>query len=114
MDLRRLVAPKLARQKILNARHSCKRRYVAPVAITVSIDELRDSTASVISRLEAGEALVLTVDRRPIADLVPWTRARDPWLGAAELRKIVADAPGDPDLLNDLSSVRDIALDDDE
>jgi antitoxin (DNA-binding transcriptional repressor) of toxin-antitoxin stability system len=96
----------------MTARTSCDERYVDHVPMSISIHELRDSPASIISRLEAGEALVLTVDRRPIADLLPHNRPRDPWLSAAVLREIVADAPCDPGLLNDLSSVRDIALED--
>jgi antitoxin (DNA-binding transcriptional repressor) of toxin-antitoxin stability system len=80
------------------------------MAMTVSIHDLRDSTASVTSRLEAGEALVLTIEGRPIADLLPYARPRDPWLSAAELKRIVTDAPGDPGLLTDLNSVREIAL----
>ena len=80
--------------------------------MSVSIHELRDSTASVVSRLEAGEPLVLTVDQRPIADILPRAQPRDPWIAGAELRRIVADVPGDPGLLDDLGSVRDITLDD--
>jgi antitoxin (DNA-binding transcriptional repressor) of toxin-antitoxin stability system len=43
--------------------------------------------------VEAGERLTLTVNRRPVADLVPHTERRDPWVAAAELRRIVRDAP---------------------
>lgn len=39
------------------------------MARNVSIRELRDSTASVIADLEAGERLTLTVNRRPVADI---------------------------------------------
>jgi antitoxin (DNA-binding transcriptional repressor) of toxin-antitoxin stability system len=55
---------------------------------------------------------VLTIEGRPIADLLPYARPRDPWLSAAELKRVFTDAPGDPGLLTDLSSVREIALDD--
>jgi antitoxin (DNA-binding transcriptional repressor) of toxin-antitoxin stability system len=79
---------------------------------SVSIEELRDATASVISRLEAGERLVLTVDQRPIADIVPSTQVHDQWIAAAELRRIVDDVPSDPGLLEDLGDVRGIPLDD--
>ncbi|MCP9485346.1 MAG: type II toxin-antitoxin system prevent-host-death family antitoxin [Gaiellaceae bacterium MAG52_C11] len=37
----------------------------------VSVRELRNHTASVLRRVEAGERLRVTVDRRPIAELVP-------------------------------------------
>jgi antitoxin (DNA-binding transcriptional repressor) of toxin-antitoxin stability system len=78
----------------------------------VSIRDLRNSTAAVIKELEAGERLTLTVNRRPVADIVPHTEDRDPWVPAAELRRIVRDAPADPGLLDDLADIRGAELDD--
>ncbi len=37
----------------------------------VSVRELRNHTARVISALESGERVVLTVHGRPVADIVP-------------------------------------------
>jgi antitoxin (DNA-binding transcriptional repressor) of toxin-antitoxin stability system len=82
------------------------------MARSVSIRELRNSTASVVSELEAGERLTLTVNRRPIADILPHVQARDPWVPAAALRRIVGDAAADPGLLGDLADVRGDELDD--
>lgn len=79
---------------------------------SVSIRELRNATSSVVSELEAGERLTLTVNRRPVADILPHTAARDPWVPAAELRRIIGDAPADPGLLDDLADVRGDELDD--
>ena len=62
--------------------------------------------------MEAGERLTLTVNRRPVADLVPHTERRDPWVAAAELRRIVRDAPADPGLLDDLADIRGAELTD--
>ncbi|HEY1834180.1 MAG TPA: hypothetical protein VGG08_07075 [Solirubrobacteraceae bacterium] len=78
----------------------------------VSIRELRNSTAAVISALESGERLRLTVNRRPVADIVPHIEDRDPWVPAAELRRIMRDAPADPALLEDLADIRGAELDD--
>lgn len=78
----------------------------------VSIRDLRNSTAAVVKQLEAGERLTLTVNRRPVADIVPHTEDRDPWVPAAELRRIVRDAPADPGLLDDLADIRGAELDD--
>lgn len=78
----------------------------------VSIRDLRNSTAAVVKQLEAGERLTLTVNRRPVADIVPHTEDRDPWVPAAELRRIVRDAPADPGLLDDLVDIRGAELDD--
>jgi antitoxin (DNA-binding transcriptional repressor) of toxin-antitoxin stability system len=82
------------------------------VARDVSIRELRNSTSSVVSDLEAGERLTLTVNRRPIADITPHAPQRDPWVPAAELRRLVGEAAADPGLLDDLADIRSDPLDD--
>ena len=45
----------------------------------VSVRELRNHTAEVLRRVEAGERLRVTVDRRPIAELAPLPK-RDVWV----------------------------------
>ena len=45
----------------------------------VSVRELRNHTADVLRRVEAGERLRVTVDRRPVAELTPLPR-RETWL----------------------------------
>jgi antitoxin (DNA-binding transcriptional repressor) of toxin-antitoxin stability system len=82
------------------------------MARRVSIRELRNSTASVVAELEAGERLTLTVNRRPVADILPHTEQRDPWVSSSELRRIVGEVPADPGLLDDLTDVRGAELDD--
>jgi len=77
----------------------------------ISIRELRNSTSGVIAKLEAGERLTLTVNRRPVADIVPHVEERDPWVSSSELRRIVAASPADPGLLEDLADVRSAELD---
>jgi len=77
----------------------------------VSIRELRNSTSSVVADLEAGESLTLTVNRRPVADILPHTEARDPWIPSTELRRIVREAGADAALLEDLDDVRGAELD---
>lgn len=81
------------------------------MAKEVSVRELRNSTAGVISQLEAGERLTLTVNRRPVADIVPHTEQREAWLPATELRRIVGESPADPGLLDDLADVRGAEID---
>ncbi len=79
----------------------------------VSVRELRNSTAAVVSELEAGERLTLTVNRRPVADILPHSEDRDPWVPAAVLRRILSAAPADPGLLGDLAEVRGSELGED-
>jgi prevent-host-death family protein len=45
--------------------------YGRIVSDDVSVRELRNHTAAVLRRVEAGERLRVTVDRRPVAELVP-------------------------------------------
>ncbi len=83
------------------------------MARTVSVRELRNSTASVVSDLEAGEQVTLTVNRRPIADILPHVQHRDPWVPASELRRILGETAADPGLLDDLDDVRGDLIDND-
>jgi prevent-host-death family protein len=41
------------------------------MADEISVRQLRNHTAEVLRRVEAGESLRVTVDRRPVAELVP-------------------------------------------
>jgi antitoxin (DNA-binding transcriptional repressor) of toxin-antitoxin stability system len=77
----------------------------------ISVRELRNSTADVIAELEKGERLTLTVNRRPVADIVPHTEDRDPWVPSSELRRIRGEAAADAGLLEDLADVRSDELD---
>jgi prevent-host-death family protein len=45
--------------------------YGRSVSDDVSVRELRNHTADVLRRVEAGERLRVTVDRRPVAELIP-------------------------------------------
>jgi prevent-host-death family protein len=67
----------------------------------VSVRELRNHTAEVLRRVEAGERLRVTVDRRPVAELVPLP-ARDTWVPRE--RVVTALVQGDAALRNELSS----------
>jgi prevent-host-death family protein len=42
----------------------------------VSVRDLRNHTSEVLRRVETGEQAMVTVDRRPVARLVPLTRRR--------------------------------------
>lgn len=72
----------------------------------ISVRELRNRTADVVAAVRSGERLSLTVNRTPVADIVPHTAERSPWIPAARLRQIVSEAGTDPGLLDDLAGVR--------
>ena len=76
------------------------------MAREVPIGELRLATSSVIAALEKGEGLTLTINRRPVADIVPHVKGRDPWVPSSELRKVVHEAGADPGLFDDLADIR--------
>jgi prevent-host-death family protein len=77
----------------------------------ISVRELRNHTARVVEAVRSGERLSLTVNRTPVADIVPHVAARSPWVASEALRRIVADAAADPALLADLADVRGSLLD---
>jgi prevent-host-death family protein len=75
------------------------------VAVTdVSARDLRNHTAEVLRRVEAGERLRVNVNRRPVAELVPL--ARPVWSTGPAMERVLREAPADADLLRDLAPVR--------
>ncbi len=75
----------------------------------VSSRDLRNQTAEVLRRVEAGETLRVTVNRRPVAELVPLGRQR--WTSGAAMERVLLEAPADSALLGDLESVRGQVID---
>lgn len=69
--------------------------------------ELRNHTADVVAAVRAGERLSLTVNRAPVADIVPHPTERSPWVPSRVLREILDEAGADSGLLDDLVAVRD-------
>jgi len=82
------------------------------VAREISVRDLRNHTADVVAAVRAGERLSLTVNRLPVADIVPHSQQRSPWVPSQTLRSIVADAGADHELLADLADVRGSLLGD--
>ena len=82
------------------------------MAREVSVRELRNNTADVVAAVRAGERVELTVNRMPVADIVPHVGARSPWVASSVLREIVDESGVDAALLDDLADVRGAALDD--
>ena len=78
----------------------------------VSVRELRNHTAEVVAAVRAGERLSLTVNRAPVADIVPHVGSRSPWVPSSTVRRIVETAPADAALLEDLADVRGAVIED--
>ena len=66
----------------------------------VSVRDLRNHTAEVLRRVEAGERLEITVDRRPVAELVPLP-SRATWVPRERFLPALVQA--DADLRRDLA-----------
>jgi prevent-host-death family protein len=83
-------------------------RYVIDMG-DVSSRDLRNHTADVLRRVEAGERVRISVNRRPVAELVPLERPR--WTSGAAVERILAEAPADAGLLDDIAAVRGQGVD---
>jgi prevent-host-death family protein len=70
----------------------------------VSSRDLRNHTADVLRRVEAGERVRISVNRRPVAELVPLERPR--WTSGAAMERALREAPADAALLRDLQAIR--------
>jgi prevent-host-death family protein len=81
------------------------------MAREISVRDLRNHTAQVVAAVRSGEGLTLTVNRTPVADIVPHEATRSPWVPSANLRRIIDEAAADPRLLDDLSEVREPLVD---
>jgi prevent-host-death family protein len=75
----------------------------------VSARDLRNHTAEVLRRAEAGERLRVTVSRRPVAQLGPLERAT--WASGAAMARVLREVPADAGLLNDLAPLREQLVD---
>jgi len=70
----------------------------------VSSRDLCNHTADVLRRVEAGERVRISVNRRPVAELVPLERPR--WTSGAAMERILRDSRADEALLYDLAAIR--------
>jgi prevent-host-death family protein len=68
---------------------------------SIASRELRNSTRSLLDRVESGETLTITVDGRPMAILAPIGR-RPRWVARGEFATTVLAHQADPALAQDL------------
>lgn len=68
----------------------------------VASRELRNSTRSLLDRVESGETITITVDGRPKAVLAP-VGQRPRWLARAEFAATILEHQADPGLTDDLA-----------
>lgn len=74
--------------------------------------DLRNDTAAVLRRVEAGESLTVTSNGRPVAQLVPVPRSRRAPIPRAELIRRLSRHQADPGLRDDLRELAGDTTDD--
>ena len=77
---------------------------------SISVRELRNTVSEVLRRVEGGERLTVTVDRRPVAEIVPLRRRRT--VSAAEAFAIASRHPADRDVLKEVRGLLSDTTDD--
>jgi prevent-host-death family protein len=70
----------------------------------VSSRDLRNRTSEVLRRVEAGERLRISVNRRPVAELHPL--ARPTWATGPSIERVLREARADAELMHDLAPIR--------
>jgi len=74
--------------------------------------ELRNDTAGLLRRVQAGEEVVITVNGLPVAQLTALHVSRRRWLPKVELLARLSNAQADPGLRNDLARLAGDTTDD--
>lgn len=87
--------------------HMC---YVCLMDDTVSVRELRNKISEVLRRVESGERMTVTVDRRPVAELRPLAK-RGP-VPTREALDLVRRWASDRQMLSDIESAAPDTTDD--
>lgn len=82
------------------------------MTVEVASRELRNETASLLRRVEAGETVVITLRGKPIADLVPHRNDGPRWLPREELIELLETHSADPGLRDDLERIAGETTDD--
>lgn len=82
------------------------------MTVEVASRELRNNTAELLRRVEAGEHLVITRRGRPVARPIPVPPPKPRWLPREELIELLATAQADPGLRDDLARLAGDTTDD--
>jgi prevent-host-death family protein len=82
------------------------------MTVEVASRELRNDTAGLLRRVEAGERIVITRRGKPVADLVPHAAPAGRWLRPGEVMAILENSSADPGLRADLERIAGDTTDD--
>lgn len=79
---------------------------------SVGTRELRNDTAGLLRRVEAGERVTITVRGAPVAELVPLASRRGRWMPRDEFLEMLPGIQADPGLRDDLARLAGETTDD--
>lgn len=78
--------------------------YIWRVTTDISVRELRNHTSKVLRRVEGGAHLRVTVNRRPVAEIVPLD-SRPTWVPGEAIRAALSEGRADSGLRADLDGL---------
>ena len=81
-------------------------------SMTGPFRDLRNDTADVLKRVQAGEDIVITVNRKAVPRVVPIAVERRAWLARTDLVRRLSTAKADPGLRDDLARLAGEMTDD--
>ena len=74
--------------------------------------DLRNHTADVLRRVQAGDTVMVTINGEPVAEIIPVRSARRAFIPKQELIEILATHQADPQLRDDLARLAGETTDD--
>ena len=78
---------------------------------TIAQRELRNRISKVLREVEAGEKVRVTVNGRPVAELVPIEGGRRTFVARDQLLALLANAPLDRGFIQDVEAVAGATID---
>jgi len=86
--------------------------YICRTIVEVASRELRNDTAGLLRKVEAGETVVITRRGKPVANLVPHRGNAPRWFTREEVAAIAESSSADPGLRADLERLAGETTDD--
>ena len=80
--------------------------------VMIATRELRNDTAGVLRRVEAGEEVIITVNGKPVAQLTPLSPGERRWLPRRDLATRLRSLQADPALRDELRRLAGETTDD--
>lgn len=87
--------------------------YDRRTIVEVATRDLRNKTADLLKRVEAGESMVITVRGKPVATLSPYRNDAPKWMPRDELIELLKTHSADPGLRDDLKRLDETTDEDD-